>query len=92
VSQDAVTRDDPQNPQSAPAQAAAATSPMASAQEPVYLARISLHRTQMQVDENLVNLSPGMAVTAEIQTGSRRIIDYLLSPLRKYSQEGLRER
>ena len=92
VSQDAVTRDDPQNPQSAPAQAAAAASPMAPAQEPVYLARISLDRTQMQVDENLVNLSPGMAVTAEIQTGSRRIIDYLLSPLRKYSQEGLRER
>jgi hemolysin D len=92
VSQDAVTRDDPQNPQNAQAQAAASASPTAPAQEPVYLARISLDRTQMQVDENLVNLSPGMAVTAEIQTGSRRIIDYLLSPLRRYGQEGLRER
>ena len=40
-------------------------------QELVYAARISLDRTQMQVDENMVNLSPGMAVTVEIKTGSR---------------------
>jgi len=46
----------------------------------------------MQVDERLVNLAPGMAVTVEIKTGSRRIIDYLLSPLLRYSQESLRER
>ena len=61
-------------------------------QELIYAARISLERTQMQVDENLVNLSPGMAVTVEIKTGSRRIITYLLSPLLKYKQEALRER
>ena len=30
----------------------------------------------------LVNLSPGMAVTVEIKTGSRSILSYLLSPLR----------
>jgi hemolysin D len=46
----------------------------------------------MQVEENLVNLCAGMAATIEIKTGSRRIIDYLLSPLLKYSQESLRER
>ena len=33
----------------------------------------------MQVDDRVVNLSPGMAVTVEIKTGSRRIIEYLLS-------------
>jgi hemolysin D len=33
-----------------------------------------------------------MAITAEIKTGSRRIISYLLSPLLKYQQESLRER
>jgi hemolysin D len=33
-----------------------------------------------------------MAVTAEIKTGSRRIIGYLFSPLIKYKQESLRER
>jgi len=31
-----------------------------------------LSRTQMQVESKLVNLSPGMAVTVEIKTGSRR--------------------
>jgi hemolysin D len=46
----------------------------------------------MQVEDKLVNLSPGMAVTAEIKTGSRRIISYLLSPLMKYKQESLHER
>jgi hemolysin D len=43
-------------------------------------------------DEKLVNLSPGMAVTVEIKTGSRRIISYLMSPLLRYKQEMLRER
>ena len=33
-----------------------------------------------------------MAVTAEIRTGTRRIISYLLSPLLRYRHEGLRER
>ena len=46
----------------------------------------------MQVEDKLVNLSPGMAVTVEIKTGSRRIISYLLSPVLKYKQEILRER
>jgi multidrug efflux pump subunit AcrA (membrane-fusion protein) len=49
-------------------------------------------RTQMQVEDNPVNLSPGMAVTVEIKTGSRTIISYLLSPLLRYRQESLRER
>jgi hemolysin D len=57
-----------------------------------YAARVSLDRTQMQVDDKLVNLSPGMAVTVEIKTGSRRIISYLLSPVLRYKQEVLRER
>ena len=61
-------------------------------QELNYAARVSLDRTQMQVEDKLVNLSPGMAVTAEIKTGSRRIISYLLSPLVRYKQEVLRER
>jgi hemolysin D len=61
-------------------------------QELTYAARISLDRTQIQVEDKMVNLSPGMAVTAEIKTGSRRIISYLLSPLMKYRQESLRER
>jgi hemolysin D len=46
----------------------------------------------MQIDERAVKLSPGMAVTVEIKTGSRTILSYLLSPLLRYRQESLRER
>ena len=38
------------------------------------------------VENKLVNLSPGMAVTVEIRTGSRSIISYLLSPLIRYKR------
>ena len=57
-----------------------------------YLAGVSLDRTQMQIEDKLVNLTPGMAVTAEIKPGQRRVIEYLLSPLLRYKQESLRER
>jgi membrane fusion protein, hemolysin D len=59
-------------------------------QELNYSARISLDRTQ--IDDRMVNLSPGMAVTVEIKTGSRTMLSYLLSPLLRYRQETLRER
>ena len=57
-----------------------------------YAARIALETTRMEIEGRMVDLSAGMAVTAEIKTGERRIISYLLSPLRKYRQESLRER
>jgi hemolysin D len=60
--------------------------------EPGYVARISLDRAQMQVGDKLVNLGPGMAVTVEIKTGRRRIIEYLLSPLLRANATALRER
>jgi hemolysin D len=46
----------------------------------------------MEIEGRSVQLSPGMAVTVEIRTDSRRIISYLLSPLMRYNQEVLRER
>ena len=46
----------------------------------------------MQVEDKMVNLSPGMAVTVEIKTGSRTVMSYLFSPLLRYKQETLRER
>jgi hemolysin D len=69
-----------------------ATDGAAAAGEPAYAARVSLDQTQMQIDDKLLDLSPGMAVTVEIKTGTRRIVDYLLSPILRHSQESLRER
>ncbi|EPJ49285.1 MAG: hemolysin D [Osedax symbiont Rs1] len=40
----------------------------------------------------MVNLVPGMSVTAEVQIGERRIIEFFLAPLLKGKQEALRER
>jgi hemolysin D len=92
ISSDAIVRDNSadQSKEKQPGSATATSEP--KGQELTYAARISVDRTQMQVEDKKVNLSPGMAVTAEIKTGSRRIISYLLSPLAKYKQESLRER
>ena len=58
----------------------------------VYPIRVSMERSTIHVEGKQVNLSPGMAVTVEIKTGQRRIIEYLLSPLLKSMQESMRER
>jgi hemolysin D len=58
----------------------------------VYAARVKLEKTTLKVDGKTVNLTPGMAVTVEIKTGKRRVIEYFLSPLMQYGDESLRER
>src|SRR5947207_11815294 len=93
ISPDSVGKDDPQDQAKDKSQPGAQNAKSAGDdQGPVYAARISLDRTQIQIEDKLVNLAPGMSVTAEIRTGERRIISYLLSPLRKYRQDSLRER
>jgi hemolysin D len=93
VSRDAIIRDrgSPQPSTSGQAGQGARTSEPPG-QELLYAARISLDQTWMQIDDRLVDLSAGMAVTVEIKTGERRIIEFLLSPLLRYKQESLRER
>lgn len=58
----------------------------------VFATRVSVARGTIPVEGKLVHLSPGMAVTVEIKTGRRRVIEYLLSPVLKSLQESLRER
>jgi hemolysin D len=58
----------------------------------VFHARVRLEKPTIQVGDRQVGLSPGMAVTAEIATGERRLITYFLDPLRKTTKESLRER
>jgi hemolysin D len=92
VSSDAITRDRQQGTSNDRSMGAATNSSEPKGQELEYAARVSLDRAAMQIDEKLVKLGPGMAVTVEIKTGSRTIISYLLSPLARYKQESLRER
>ncbi len=92
VSQDAIIRDRPPERSSERALGTQNDSSEPNGQELNYSARVSLDRSQMQVEDRMVSLAPGMAVTVEIKTGQRTVLDYLLSPLRRYRQEILRER
>ena len=55
-------------------------------------ASLALSRSSIDVDGKQINLGPGMNVTAEIKTGRRRVIDYLLSPVQRARAESLGER
>jgi hemolysin D len=57
-----------------------------------YPATITLNQKDMLIDGKRVKLSPGMNITAEIKTGQRRVIEYLLSPVQRAGAESLRER
>jgi hemolysin D len=92
ISRDAITRDKREDKASDHPAGAESASSEPKGQELVYAARVSLDRNVMEIEGRPVQLSPGMAVTVEIKTGSRRIISYLLSPLMRYNQEVLRER
>jgi hemolysin D len=92
VSQDAIIGDRPQERQGRRSPGTAAESSEPKGQELSYSARISLDRQEMRIEDRVVPLSPGMAVTVEIKTGAQRVITYLLSPLLRFKQESLRER
>ncbi|MBB1074587.1 HlyD family type I secretion periplasmic adaptor subunit [Rhodoferax sp. 4810] len=57
-----------------------------------YPATLTLSQKDMLIDGKRIPLSPGMNITAEIKTGKRRIIEYLLSPVQRAGMESLRER
>ena len=57
-----------------------------------YPATLTLQQSDMLIDGKRVHLSPGMNITAEIKTGKRRIIEYLLSPVQRAGSESLRQR
>ena len=59
---------------------------------PIYSTRARLQRATIQVEDKTVNLTAGMAVSVEIKTGKRRVIEYFLSPLLQHGSESLRER
>lgn len=48
---------------------------------PTYVAQIRMDRSFLVVDGKRSPLSSGLTVTADVRTGSRRIISYLLSPV-----------
>ncbi|MDR3571919.1 MAG: HlyD family type I secretion periplasmic adaptor subunit [Candidatus Pacebacteria bacterium] len=57
-----------------------------------YTVHIALYPGTLDIDGRAAHLLAGMSVKAEILTGKRRIIDFLLTPLRERFHDGLRER
>ena len=57
-----------------------------------YPAILTLNQKDMNIDGKRVPLSPGMTLTAEIKTGKRRVIEYLISQVQRAGSESLRER
>ncbi len=49
----------------------------------VFPVTVELSRTTIMGDAGEVRLTPGMTAVVEVRTGSRRVIDYLLSPIRE---------
>ena len=57
-----------------------------------YTVHIAFQSGTLDVDGRPARLLPGMSVKAEILTGKRRIVDFILAPLREHMHNALRER
>lgn len=58
----------------------------------IYAVKVALDQSAMNVEGKSLALSAGMSVNVEIKTGTRRVIEYLLSPLVQHQHESLNER
>ena len=64
-----------------------------SGQSPLsYRTLVQLNSTELQSRGQRFKLAPGMQVSAEINLGSRTVLQYLLSPIQKNLHEAWRER
>lgn len=57
-----------------------------------YRTLVQLSAQELEVDGHYYRLLPGMQITAEINLGTRTMLEYLLSPVRKAFHESGRER
>lgn len=60
--------------------------------ESYYLATIKTTKNHLGNDQNMLKIMVGMTVSADIITGKKTVLDYLLKPILKAKQNALRER
>lgn len=58
----------------------------------LYSTKIVLDKNTLVVDGKSLPVLAGMSVSVEIKTGTRRVIEYVLSPLMRHQRETLNER
>jgi len=67
--------------------------PLAGEPKPAgYRTLVALKLPYLEANGERLRLSPGMQVAAEIHLGTRTVLEYLLSPVRKAWHEAGRER
>ena len=59
---------------------------------PAFRTLIDLDRAHLEIENEKIALSPGMAVEAAIVLGRQRVIEYVLHPLRGYREDAFREK
>jgi len=94
VARDAIAQPEAEQREQNPAQAAK-ESMFGGAQRTqnlVFPVTLSLDKASIRSEGAEVPLVPGMAVTVEIRTGTRRILSYLFSPILQVATTALRER
>ncbi len=58
----------------------------------IYSVKVVLDKNSIAVNGHDMPLTAGMSVNVEIKTGTRRVIEYVLSPLLQHHRESLHER
>ena len=94
VSREAIPEPDAQQQEGDPAKAGR-SSVLGGAQRIqnlVFPVVLSLDRTMIAADGAEIPVTNGMAVTVEVKTGYRRIIDYIFSPLVEVASTAMKER
>lgn len=95
VATDAIPEPDAQQLEGQPAKELQSIIPignMQRVQNLVFPIVIRPDATTIDIDGSPAPLSPAMAVTVEIKTGKRRILEYLFSPLAEIASEAMQER
>ncbi|WP_345774884.1 HlyD family type I secretion periplasmic adaptor subunit [Rhizobium sp. K102] len=95
VATDAIPEPDAQQLEGQPAKELQSVIPIGNAQRVqnlVFPIVIKPNVASIDIDGTRVALSPGMSVTVEVKTGSRRILEYLYSPLAEIASQAMQER
>lgn len=95
VADDAIPEPDAAATEADPAKAGKGNKLFAGAertQNLMFPVTLKLDKPVMEVDGRSAPLTPGMAVSVEIATGSRRILSYVFSPLVETASEAMKER
>ncbi|TPN94155.1 HlyD family type I secretion periplasmic adaptor subunit [Mesorhizobium sp. B1-1-5] len=95
VGKDAISADEARQKLADPSRVTTGTSGVSisdGAGNLVFPIAVQLDTSSIKVDGAVVDLTPGMSVTVEINTGSRRILEYLFSPLVETAETAMHER